>query len=138
MALLDDKFEEFFDTYDDENVGGLDCEEIEGSRPENSDVMKQILKDFETVKLLERQRIDSKANVQANDDDSDEAKEVITIEDEAANDDRFDCESIISTYSNLYNHPKMISEPRRKLSVKYHRLLGPNDLKITLISLHST
>ena len=43
LALLDDKFEEFFDTYDDKNVGGLDCEEIEGSRPENSDVMKQIL-----------------------------------------------------------------------------------------------
>ena len=43
LALLDDKFEEFFDTYDDKTVGGLDCQEIKGSRPENSDVMNQIL-----------------------------------------------------------------------------------------------
>lgn len=27
---MDDKFEEFFDEYNDENLGGLDCEEIEG------------------------------------------------------------------------------------------------------------
>lgn len=119
LALLDDKFEEFFDTYDDENVGGLDCEEIEGSRPENSEVMKQILKEFETEKRLDRQKIDLTANVQIDDADADDgdAKEVIVVEDEATRDDRFDCESIISTYSNLYNHPKMISEPRRKLSV---------------------
>jgi protein LTV1 len=25
--------------------------------------------------------------------------------------DKWDCESIISTYSNIYNHPKLISEP---------------------------
>lgn len=26
--------------------------------------------------------------------------------------DKWDCESIISTYSNIYNHPKLISEPK--------------------------
>lgn len=25
--------------------------------------------------------------------------------------DKWDCESVISTYSNIYNHPKLISEP---------------------------
>ena len=25
---------------------------------------------------------------------------------------KWDCESILSTYSNIYNHPKLISEPR--------------------------
>lgn len=25
--------------------------------------------------------------------------------------EKWDCESILSTYSNLYNHPKLISEP---------------------------
>lgn len=25
--------------------------------------------------------------------------------------DKWDCESILSTYSNIYNHPKLISEP---------------------------
>lgn len=27
--------------------------------------------------------------------------------------DKWDCESIISTYSNIYNHPKLISEPSK-------------------------
>lgn len=26
--------------------------------------------------------------------------------------ERWDCESVISTYSNLYNHPKLITEPK--------------------------
>lgn len=25
--------------------------------------------------------------------------------------DKWDCESILSTYSNIYNHPKLIKEP---------------------------
>lgn len=25
--------------------------------------------------------------------------------------DKWDCESILSTYSNIYNHPKLISDP---------------------------
>ena len=25
---------------------------------------------------------------------------------------KWDCESILSTYSNIYNHPKLISEPQ--------------------------
>lgn len=33
--------------------------------------------------------------------------------------DKWDCESIISTYSNIYNHPKLIPEPPK---VK-HRLI---------------
>jgi len=32
LTLLDNKFDEFFSEYDDENLGGLDCEEIEGAQ----------------------------------------------------------------------------------------------------------
>ena len=32
LSLLDDKFEEFYAGYDDINVGGLEADEIEGSR----------------------------------------------------------------------------------------------------------
>lgn len=109
--MLDDKFEEFIDTYDDENVGGLDCEEIEGVRPETSDVMKQIINEFDTQRRLERQKVDLASTVRIPEDDED-AREVIVVEDNEK-EDRFDCESIISTYSNLYNHPKLISEPRK-------------------------
>lgn len=30
---------------------------------------------------------------------------------DARNKDKWDCESILSTYSNIYNHPKLISDP---------------------------
>lgn len=38
------------------------------------------------------------------------------IDDENDDDDgelqkKWDCESILSTYSNIYNHPKLIAEP---------------------------
>lgn len=26
--------------------------------------------------------------------------------------DKWDCQSVISTYSNIYNHPKLIPEPK--------------------------
>lgn len=31
--------------------------------------------------------------------------------------DKWDCESILSTYSNIYNHPKLISEPKVNYSI---------------------
>ncbi len=31
--------------------------------------------------------------------------------------DRFDCQSILSTYSTLYNHPKLIKEQSKKKNV---------------------
>ena len=44
---------------------------------------------------------------------SDNEKELIEPE-EVEYEDKFDCESILTTYSTLYNHPKMISEPTIK------------------------
>ena len=117
LALLDDKFEEFFADYDDENLGGLDCEEIEGFKPETSEVMKQVLSKFEKDQKLERQLMDKPSlPVHVAEAMSDEEKEVVAV-DEGANkrEDKWDCESIISTYSNIYNHPKLISEPKRFL-----------------------
>lgn len=31
---------------------------------------------------------------------------------------KWDCESILSTYSNIYNHPKLISEPQNSKVIK--------------------
>lgn len=37
--------------------------------------------------------------------------------------EHWDCESILSTYSNLYNHPKLISEPKVRVKFDYiHKL----------------
>ena len=41
--------------------------------------------------------------------DSEEEVDIVKVEDKG---EKWDCESILSTYSTLYNHPKLISEPR--------------------------
>ena len=38
--------------------------------------------------------------------------------------DRFDCQSILSTYSTLYNHPKLISEVSKKKKIDPIRIDG--------------
>ncbi len=114
--MLDDKFDEFFDAYDDEHLGGLDCEEIEGCQPETSLVMKQVLSKFEQEQKLERQLLEKMSEggqkVQL-EYESEEEKEVIVVDEGQNRDEKWDCESIISTYSNIYNHPKLISEAKR-------------------------
>lgn len=42
-------------------------------------------------------------------EDEDSLEELVV---DAREKDKWDCESIISTYSNIYNHPKLISEPK--------------------------
>jgi protein LTV1 len=45
-------------------------------------------------------------------EDSDNSDtDLITVE--VKPDEKWDCESILSTYSNLYNHPKLITEPKK-------------------------
>ena len=51
------------------------------------------------------------------DDDDDEEEErlvSLTTFEKPKEKNNWDCESILSTYSNLYNHPKTISEPSAK------------------------
>lgn len=48
-------------------------------------------------------------NEYSSSEDEDSLEELIV---NAREKDKWDCESIISTYSNIYNHPKLISEPK--------------------------
>lgn len=41
---------------------------------------------------------------------SDEGEEKLVVK--PREDCKWDCESILSTYSNIYNHPKLIEEPK--------------------------
>lgn len=43
--------------------------------------------------------------------ESDEDEEDSSLSDEEVRERKWDCESILSTYSNIYNHPKLITEP---------------------------
>ena len=109
--------------YDDENLGGLECDEIEGVKTENSETMKQIIGEYQKTKAEERQKppvpnessmthlIDSIDNTGDKPD-----VDFLEIDDRDRKKDKWDCESILSTYSNLYNRPKLISENRIKVS----------------------
>lgn len=57
----------------------------------------ELMKD--RMKIVEREY--------SNSEDEDIEKLVV----DARGKDKWDCESILSTYSNIYNHPKLIPEP---------------------------
>jgi len=121
LSLVDDKFEEFMAEYDDENVGGLELDEIEGAKAEKSETMKQLLGEFNKLKEEERQKppepIDSSNHFFESLDTKDKVEtDLLEIDD--GKKDRWDCESILSTYSTLYNRPKVIVEDRIKVCGK--------------------
>ena len=119
LAQLDEQFDKFFDNYEEDEVGGCELDELEGIKSENSDIMKSVLAQHAKDRIKsEPHDVSLRKDMM---DVIDEAvieeifdqKELIEAE-EAEPEDRFDCKSILTTYSTLYNHPKMISEPRIK------------------------
>nr|CAG4651948.1 EOG090X08PQ [Triops cancriformis] len=114
LTLLDDRFEKLFETYDDPEIGALDGEEVEGV-VQNSELLR-LAENFE--KELDSQRrlgeqVGRKGwggenyEIPLGEDSSSSSSD----EEEEENKEKWDCESILSTYSNIYNHPKLISEP---------------------------
>lgn len=95
--------------YDDNEIGALDCEEIEGHVLENSDLLIQYAQEFKKDQARKQlDNIKEKICVQEH-SDSDTNEELVQIE--VREGDKWDCMSILSTYSNIYNHPKLIEEP---------------------------
>jgi len=117
LTNLDDQFDKFFDKYDDDEMGDCGMDELEGYEKEDSDIMKMILSEHTKAKEKERQPHDvalrKEVVIDETEISSDNEKELIEPE-EVEYEDKFDCESILTTYSTLYNHPKMISEPTIK------------------------
>lgn len=118
LTLLDDRFEQMFTNYYGETeIGALECEEIEGHIAPDSELMIQYAE-----KMAEEQRFnrpllepegDSRAylNGQLHDECTDEDnEELVPLEIPEDLKERWDCESVLSTYSNLYNRPKIIAE----------------------------
>jgi len=114
LSLLDDKFERFMDQYGDMDEGALDGEDIKGALGEEGDRMKQLLVEMDEERRTRRQNIQKEKDAmkrlatlqEDNECDEFEPIEVETVDPE----DRWDAESILSTYSNKFNHPKLISE----------------------------
>ncbi|CAH2057016.1 unnamed protein product, partial [Iphiclides podalirius] len=112
LSLLDNRFEKMFAEYDDTEVGALDLDEIEGFLPDTHDMLLQAAEEFEQSR--KRQHLDKEkeiARLQRLQEIEEESEDdLVAMEVEPK--ERWDCETILSTYSNLYNHPKLIEEPK--------------------------
>lgn len=97
----------------DMNIGMLYDEIEEDLNPNTCLVIQQLIKRKEEEKKFQ---VELNKDVIVNYVDSDDEMTRIEITQDSGKNqtDRYDCESIISTYSNLYNHPKLICEERRK------------------------
>lgn len=153
LTLLDDRFENLYKQYDDDQIGGLDGEELgsggggnvykiinaksaavddnekfdDGPNPFNDILLEfekqntkltanevlEKLRDMETIK-----KDDEDDSAEEEEEDNEEVLVRLTTFEKPREKNNWDCESIISTYSNLYNHPKKISEPSKKKSKK--------------------
>jgi len=120
LSLLDDKFDRFMDQYGELEEGALEGEEIEGTIEEGGTRMKQLVEENVKEKALARQQLLREREVQRRHimQNSDDEMEEIVVREKL---DKWDCESVLSNYSTLYNHPKLISERKPdhiKLSTK--------------------
>ncbi|XP_029667816.1 protein LTV1 homolog isoform X2 [Formica exsecta] len=115
LTLLDDKFEQMYAAYDENEIGALDCDEIEGYVAHDSNLILQYAVEFEkkrkedteNIAELMKDRMKIVEREYSSSEDDDIEKLVV----DAREKDKWDCESILSTYSNIYNHPKLIPNP---------------------------
>ncbi|XP_014664426.1 PREDICTED: protein LTV1 homolog [Priapulus caudatus] len=134
LTLLDDRFEKIFEEYDEEEIGALDQEELEGCIHPGSEVLNSVLDGYEKEQQANKcKEIASKPIHTAGEEelssteDEDEAEELVKMVQPEK--EQWDCESILSTYSNLYNHPKVIKEPSKPKAIKLNARTGiPSDV----------
>lgn len=115
---IDEHFERLWDKEyaDDTEIGALDLNEVKGD---------ELLKDINQIRQLKKgvrrekgeeyePEIVSEHHKNAI-IGSDEEEDLVDVEVER-HENRIDCESILTYNSNLYNHPKLIIEPRKQLT----------------------
>lgn len=130
LQTLDDRFEKIYEQYDEDEIGALDGEEIAGFLDPESELMKQLLKDHE-INMKEKSTLGEVLNDTSENDHkfkldcTDTFVEMELSEKPGRNDEnKWDCESILSTYSNIYNRPKLIKEVQKPKVVKLNEKTG--------------
>ncbi|CAO2628426.1 Protein LTV1 homolog [Lemmus lemmus] len=122
LTLHDERFEKFYEQYDDVEIGALDNAELEGSIQVDSSRLQEVLNDYFKEKAEKYGSssfsyvvfLPSDQDLPTNELDESENEEMITVVVQEEK-EKWDCESICSTYSNLYNHPQLIKyEPKPK------------------------
>uniref|UniRef100_A0A8C8VJ23 Protein LTV1 homolog n=1 Tax=Pelusios castaneus TaxID=367368 RepID=A0A8C8VJ23_9SAUR len=127
LTLLDERFEKFFEQFDDDEIGALDNVELEGFIQTDSTRLQEVLNDFYKEKAKDcvkpeapepREDLESPLHEKGEEED-----DLITLVIKEPK-EKWDCESILSTYSNLYNHPKLIEEPSKSKPIKISHKTG--------------
>jgi protein LTV1 len=125
LSLLDDRFEKFYENYDDPDVGALDCEEIEGHVEIDNELLLQYAQEFKKDELPQQyDKAWDVCRLVKMQHDEDAAEDLVEIEvsddedEEGKKKKKWDCESILSTYSNIYNHPKVIDMPSKRQAAR--------------------
>ncbi|XP_026118650.1 protein LTV1 homolog [Carassius auratus] len=130
LTLLDDRFEKFYEQFDDDEIGALDNAELEGYIEPDSKRLEEVIKDYFIQKEKECQKPDQlgpaelpsvKEEDEEEDGDGEVEIETMVIEPPT---ERWDCETIISTYSNLYNRPKLIQDPPKLKEIRVSAKTG--------------
>lgn len=130
LSLLDDRFEKFYQMYDEPEIGALDCEEIEGDVDVTNQMILDLAEDFRREKQERLTEYNKKWDAERIKEymEADESEEeLIELEvegEEGSKKKKWDCESILSTYSNLYNHPKMIDEGQARKKIQLNPKTG--------------
>uniref|UniRef100_A0A3Q2NRT7 Protein LTV1 homolog n=1 Tax=Fundulus heteroclitus TaxID=8078 RepID=A0A3Q2NRT7_FUNHE len=127
LTLLDDRFEKFYEQFDDDEIGALDNAELEGFINPDSARLEEVIKDYFKQKEKDSLRPEDLGPKELavvkeeEEDEEEEEMETVVIE---ASQEKWDCETIISTYSNLYNRPKVIEEPSKPKPIRVSNRTG--------------
>lgn len=154
LTNLDEQFENIYAQYDEDQMGAIEMDEIDGFRRSDHRVLQSALEEFDLamkknlyavpkLDVLKEEGSETEEDDETETDDktecgsdsedtdaeNDQARknyELVKFKTKKEKDDRLDCESILSTYSTLYNHPTTISEkkPAIELSKKSGLPLG--------------
>lgn len=140
LVSLDDQFEEMFlDKYDEDEVGDLTHKNLEDNEIElDSELLKNMMqKDYDTFvpqqdnvmdtikgdKDLKKSALDFVDNYDSDEDIK--QKDIVQVKEKP----KWDCETIISTYSNLYNRPKIVDDGfshKSKIQISKSGMLKPD------------
>lgn len=125
LTLLDERFEKFYEQFDDDEIGALDNAELEGFIHADSNRLKDVVDNYfkeKAKELVKLKDLEHKPELDlVEEEEEDEEMQTIVIEEPG---EKWDCESILSTYSNLYNHPQIIKDPPKAKLIKVSAKTG--------------
>jgi len=132
--MLDEQFDNFMDQYEDDEMGELDQDDcFIGNDVEDNEALEQamdeFIEDFRALVPLEKsvmtQNVDDKLihQIEASNTKPNTMPDSYIYDKE---EEQWDCDTVVSTYSNLENHPRLLDDDIRrvKLSKKSGIALG--------------